>query len=98
MKKRYPKQFKINAVHEVIHNTKKVKDVAADLQIPTQSLYNWIKIYKQDGTFHGSGHRKTTDKQRIHQLEVEPPILKHALCLPKKTEAIFDFIYMNKDT
>src|SRR5690625_3291790 len=98
MKKRYPKQFKINAVHEVIHNKKKVKDVAADLQIPTQTLYNWIKIYKQDGTFHGSGHRKNTDKRRIHQLEVEHAILKHALFLPKKTEAIFDFIYMNKDT
>src|SRR5699024_12370843 len=31
-------------------------------------------------------------------LEVEHAILKHALFLPKKTEAIFDFIYMNKDT
>src|SRR5699024_11952922 len=39
-----------------------------------------------------------TDKQRIHQLEVEHAILKHALFLPKKTEAIFDFIYMYKDT
>lgn len=98
MKKRYPKQFKINAVHEVIHNQKKVKEVAADWQVPTQTLYNWINTYKQDGTFYGSGHRKNTDKQRINQLEVEHAILKHALFLPKKTEAIFDFIYMNKDT
>lgn len=97
MKKRYPKQFKINAVHEVIHNQKKVKDVAADWQVPTQTLYNWINTYKQYGTFYGSGHRKNTDKQRIHQLKVEHAILKHALFLPKKTEAIFDFIYMNKD-
>src|SRR5699024_6587442 len=29
---------------------------------------------------------------------IEHAILKHALFLPKKTEAIFDFIYMNKDT
>src|SRR5699024_6248835 len=98
MKKRYPKQFKINAVHEVIHKQKKVKEVAADWQVPTQTLYNSINTYKQDGTFYGSGHRKNTDRQLINRLEVEHAILQHALFLPKKTEAIFDFIYMNKDT
>src|SRR5699024_2272665 len=98
MKKRYSKQFKINAVHEVLHNQKKVKEVATDWQVPTQTLYNWINTYKQDGTFYGSGHRKNTDKQRINQLEVEQAILKHAHFLRKKKKANFYFIYMNKDT
>src|SRR5699024_12269850 len=94
MKKRYSKQFKINAVHEVLHNQKKVKEVATDRQVPTQTLYNWINTYKQDGTFYGSGHRKNTVKQRINQLEVEHANLKNLLFLLKKIEDIFDFIYM----
>src|SRR5699024_6152735 len=98
MKKRYSKQFKIDSVHEVIHHQKKVKDVAADWQIPAQTLYNWIKTYKRDGTFYGSGHIKNPNQKRTNQLEIEHAILKQALFLPKKTGAIFDFIYMNKDT
>src|SRR5699024_12462437 len=91
MQKKYYKQFKIDTVHEVIHNHKKVKEVATDWQVPPQTLYNWVNTYKKDGTFYGSGHRKNTDKQRFNQLEIEHAILKHALFLPKKTEAIFDF-------
>jgi len=98
MTKRYDKQCKINAVHEVIHHQKTVKQVAKDWQIPLQTLYNWIHTYKQDGTFYGSGHTKSSTKQQVNQLKVEHAILKQALFLPNETEAIFDFIYMYKDT
>jgi len=96
LQKSYTKEFKLKAVHEVVKENKKVKDVAVELNITIGNLYKWITIFKQDGVFYGKGHSKNKEKETIRQLEVENQILKKALFLSDKTEDIFEFIYEHK--
>lgn len=44
---RYPEEFKIQAVNQVIEKQLPVADVAARLGVPTRSLYAWIKRYSK---------------------------------------------------
>ncbi|WP_029268459.1 DNA methyltransferase [Virgibacillus alimentarius] len=96
MQKNYTKEFKLKAVHEVIKENKKVKDVAEELKVPIGNLYKWLNIYKQSGEFYGKGHAKSENKKILRNLEIENQILKKALFLPNKTEVIFEFIYEHK--
>jgi len=43
--KRYPEEFKIEAVKQVIEKSHSVAEVAARLGTNTHSLYAWIKRY-----------------------------------------------------
>lgn len=97
MQKKYPKQFKIDTVKQIIQDNKKVKDIANENNIPIQTLYNWISTYKKEDTFYNKGHRKNSDKHYLQQIELENAILKKALFLPEHTASIFEFIYKNKD-
>ena len=44
---RYPEEFKIQAVNQVIENKLPVADVAARLGVSTHSLYAWVKRYSK---------------------------------------------------
>ena len=44
--KRYPEEFKIEAVKQVTERGYKVSDVAQRLGVTTKSLSEWIKRYK----------------------------------------------------
>ena len=44
---RYPEEFKIQAVNQVIEKKLPVADVAARLGVSTHSLYAWIKRYSK---------------------------------------------------
>ena len=46
--KRYPEEFKIEAVKQVIDRGHSVSSVATRLDITTHSLYAWIKKYGPD--------------------------------------------------
>lgn len=43
--KRYPEEFKIEAVKQVVDRSHSVSSVATRLGITTQSFYAWIKAY-----------------------------------------------------
>ena len=43
--KRYPEEFRIEAVKQVVDRGHSVADVAKRLDITTHSLYAWIKKY-----------------------------------------------------
>ncbi len=43
--KRYPEEFKIEAVKQVVDRGYSVASVATRLDITTHSLYSWIKKY-----------------------------------------------------
>ena len=45
--KRYPEEFKIEAVKQVTEKGYSVAEVATRLGTTTHSLYAWIKIYNQ---------------------------------------------------
>ncbi len=48
--KRYPEEFKIEAVKQVVDRGHSVSSVATRLDITTLSLYAWIKKYGPDSS------------------------------------------------
>jgi len=57
--KRYPEEFKIEAVKQVVDRGYSVSSVATRLDITTHSLYAWIKKYCPDS----STHKEQSDAQ-----------------------------------
>jgi len=50
--KRYPEEFKIEAVKQVVDRGHSVADVAKRLDVTTHSLYAWVKKYGPDSKEH----------------------------------------------
>ncbi|EIG9089349.1 TPA: IS3 family transposase [Serratia marcescens] len=66
--KRYPEEFKIEAVKQVIDRGHSVSSVATRLDITTHSLYAWIKKYDPDS----STNKEQSDAQaEIRRLQKE---------------------------
>ena len=79
--KRYPEEFKIEAVKQVVDRGHSVSSVATRLDITTHSLYAWIKKHGPDSStnlapvwesFHtprdsGKHHHQKTLKMCLHQ-------------------------------
>ncbi|WP_410742606.1 transposase, partial [Citrobacter freundii] len=66
--KRYPEEFKIEAVKQVVDRGHSVSGVATRLDITTHSLYVWIKKYGPDS----SSNREQSDAQaEIRRLQKE---------------------------
>ncbi|ROS11135.1 transposase [Raoultella sp. BIGb0399] len=66
--KRYPKQFKIEAVKQVVNRVHSFSRVATRLGITTHSLYAWIKKYGPDS----SSKKEQSDTQdEIRRLQKE---------------------------
>ncbi len=64
--KRYPEEFKIEAVKQVVDRGHSVSSVAARLDITTHTLYAWIKKYGPDS----STNKEQSDAQaEIHRLQ-----------------------------
>jgi transposase len=66
--KRYPDEFKMEAVKQVIDRGHSVAIVAGRLGMTTHSLYAWIKKYGPDSVEHGA---KTDDQAEILWLKKE---------------------------
>lgn len=67
-RKRYPDEFKMEAVKQVIDRGHSVADVAGRLGMTTHSLYAWIKKYGPDSVEHNA---KTDDQAEIRRLKKE---------------------------
>ncbi|VCX33714.1 Putative transposase (identified by ISEscan HMM) [Escherichia coli] len=66
--KRYPEEFKIEAVKQVVDRGYSVASVATRLDITTHSLYAWIKKYGPDS----SANKEQSDAQaEIRRLQKE---------------------------
>ena len=67
-RKRYPEEFKIEAVKQVVDRGHSVAEVAGRLGMTTHSLYAWIKKYGPDSVGHNA---KTDDQADIRRLKKE---------------------------
>ena len=67
-RKRYPDEFKMEAVKQVVDREHSVADVAGRLGMTTHSLYAWIKKYGPDSVEHDA---KTDDQAEIRRLKKE---------------------------
>ena len=86
-RKRYSREFKIEAVRLLIEGKKGLAQTARDLQINRTMLARWRKEYlaDPDGAFLGSGRRKPAAedlaqlRREIAELREEREILKKVL-------------------
>lgn len=84
--KRYPEEFKIEAVKQVTVAGHSVTDVAQRLGTTTHSLYAWIKRYGPDSKEH---QQKAGDAAEIRRLQKELKRVTEERDLLKKAAAYF---------
>jgi transposase len=79
---RYPEEFKIQAVNQVIEKKQPVADVAARLGVSTHSLYAWIKRYSKSPEERQQGDDQHAELRRLRaelkRVTEERDILKKA--------------------
>ncbi|KEF36166.1 transposase [Schinkia azotoformans MEV2011] len=93
-RKSYDKEFKISAIRLVKEEGKRVTEVARNLDIPEQTLHNWLNKYndEKEAGFVGSGNLKPEDKairdlqKKLRDLEEENAILKKAMGIFAKSQ------------
>ena len=84
--KRYPEEFKIEAVKQVVDRGHSVSSVAIRLDITTHSLYAWIKKYGSDS----STNKEESDAQaEIRRLQKELKRVTDERDILKKAAAYF---------
>lgn len=80
--KRYPEEFKIEAVRQVTDRGHSVADVATRLGMTTHSLYAWIKKFGPDSATHQAQANEQAEvrrlKQELKRVTEERDILKKA--------------------
>ena len=80
--KRYPEEFKIEAVKQVVDRGHGVASVANRLDVTTHSLYAWIKKYSPDSAEHQAKSAEQTEinrlKRELKRVTEERDILKKA--------------------
>ena len=85
--KRYPEKFRIGAVKQVVERGDSVSSVATRPDLPTHSLYAWIKKYDSDASTnkersdahslsHGRRHIRKAESGTINIVN-GTPIHKH---------------------
>ena len=85
-RKRYPEEFKIEAVKQVTVAGHSVAEVAGRLGMTTHSLYAWIKRYGPDSDEHKA---KADEAAEIRRLQKELKRVTEERDLLKKAAAYF---------
>ena len=84
--KRYPEEFKIEAVKQVVGRGHSVAEVASRLGVTTHSLYAWKKKYGPDCARHQA---KSSDEAEIRRLKKELKRVTEERDLLKKAAVYF---------
>lgn len=89
-RKSYTREFKIETVKLVTDGGANVPDIARDMGIHPNTLYNWIQQFstRPEEAFPGKGH-VVSDAEVIRQLKRENERLKMEREILKKAMAIF---------
>ena len=94
--KRYPEEFKIEAVKQVTEKGHSVADVANRLGTTTHSLYAWVKRYSPDSSQYQIKSNESAEisrlRKELHRVTEERDILKKPRCtlLASPTEVCLD--------
>jgi transposase len=89
-RRRYTREFKLEALRLLESSGKSIAEVERDLGIEGRCLYRWRKEFgeTQEHAFRGHG-RRTPEQERIRQLERENEVLRQERDILKKAMAIF---------
>ena len=92
-RKRYSKEFKLEAVRRSYESGKPVTEVARELDISVHHLYRWRDDVKQDGEKVWPGHGSKVNRPRVNeeleQLRRENKKLMEERDILKKTLVFF---------
>jgi len=89
--KKYTKEFKLDAVNLALSSDKSTAQVARDLGLKENCLYNWVSQYR--GEVLGNTHQMNPEqelvalKREVAQLKQEREILKKAAAYFAKNQA-----------
>ena len=84
--KRYPDEFKIEAVRQIVERGHKVAEVASRLGVSTYSLYTWKKQFGPDAADHKS---RSAEQAEIKRLQKELKRVTEERDILKKAAAYF---------
>ena len=84
--KRYPEEFKIEAVKQVVERGHRVAEVASRLGVTTHSLYAWRKKYGPESVQYQA---KSGDEAEIRRLKKELKRVTEERDLLKKAAVYF---------
>lgn len=89
-RRRYTREFKVEAVRLALQGERSQGEVSRDLGIPTSCLGRWIQKYQDDeqGAFPGKGRLKD-DAEELRRLERELRRVQEERDILKKALAIF---------
>jgi transposase len=90
-RRKYSKEFKVDAVELMIRSNKSIIETATSLGIRADLLRRWKTEYAANKTapFPGSGHMKDPDAERLRKLERELRIVTEERDILKKACAVF---------
>ena len=90
-RRKYSKEFKVDAVELMMRSNKSFTEIAASLGIRADLLRRWEKEYSANKTapFPGSGHLKDPEDERFRKLERELRIVTEEREILKKALAVF---------
>lgn len=84
--KRYPEEFKIEAVKQIVDRGYPVAEVAKRLDVTTHSLYAWVRKYGPDSKEHNA---KSDADAEIRRLQKELKRVTEERDILKKAAAYF---------
>ncbi len=84
--KRYPEEFKIEAVRQITDRGHSVAQVASRLGVTAHSLYAWLKKYGPEATQHQA---KADEQAEIRRLQKELKRVTEERDILKKAAAYF---------
>jgi transposase len=89
-RRRFTREYKVEAVRLALSGTKSQKEVARDLNLNPETLYRWVAEFRKDPaqSFPGNGELKDRDRE-IEQLRRENARLQAENAFLKKVSAYF---------
>lgn len=90
-RRKYSKEFKVDAVELMMRSNKSVMETAASLGIRADLLRRWEKEYSVNkaAPFPGSGHLKDPEDERFRKMERELRVVTEERDILKKALAVF---------
>jgi transposase len=92
-RRKYSKEFKVDAVELMIRSNKSIMETATSLGIRADLLRRWEKEYSANkaAPFPGSGHLKDPEDERLRKLERELRVVTEERDILKNIQGILSF-------
>ena len=84
--KRYPEEFRIEAVKQILEHGHSVADVSRRIRVSTHSLYKWIKLQQMPAT---RRHEQVGQSEELRRLKAELKRVTEERDILKKAAAYF---------